>query len=413
MPSVEAPASGREVDALGVVVAALQREVDAGVHGVGREVQQQRRVLRSGGRCSPARRQPAASTARRTSRSAVSAATHRRGEDRRPARSRKIRDAPPCDLLAQRDAVAVADLRLSLQVLRLPDAPAAPAHARRGRGAARPRRAPPRQGAAGPDRRRARRTIPACARGWPRSASRTSSPTSCGAASARWSAACCRTPTSARCRARTSARLREVTASQGLMLESVRDDLVAHQGSPTKDPALRLQTIRWRRRAADPVHVAGSWSASARPREDRVDALAALAEVHAEHGHLQEVILQNFVPHRRYYGEEPAEIADRGGRALLAHRARRAAGRSGAAGVGVAGVASRTWCELIGGGARAAARRRHPGAAEPRRLVARAGRRGRDRPRRSERQRRPHLARAPVPVAAPGAQAAGRATASR
>ena len=33
--------------------------------------------------------------------------------------------------------------------------------------------------------------------------------------------------------------------------------------------------------------------------------------MHAEHGHLQEVILQNFVPHQRYYGEEPAEIADR------------------------------------------------------------------------------------------------------
>ena len=31
--------------------------------------------------------------------------------------------------------------------------------------------------------------------------------------------------------------------------------------------------------------------------------------MHAEHGHLQEVIIQNHVPHRRYYGEEPAEIA--------------------------------------------------------------------------------------------------------
>src|SRR5947209_7605643 len=40
------------------------------------------------------------------------------------------------------------------------------------------------------------------------------------------------------------ARLREVTASQGLMLESLRPDLVAHQASPTKDPALRLDTIR-------------------------------------------------------------------------------------------------------------------------------------------------------------------------
>src|SRR3989442_11140600 len=39
------------------------------------------------------------------------------------------------------------------------------------------------------------------------------------------------------------ARLREVTASQGLMLESVNAQLVAHQGSPTKDPALRMATI--------------------------------------------------------------------------------------------------------------------------------------------------------------------------
>ena len=30
----------------------------------------------------------------------------------------------------------------------------------------------------------------------------------------------------------------------------------------------------------------------------------------AEHGHIQEVILQNFVPHERYYGREPAQIAD-------------------------------------------------------------------------------------------------------
>src|SRR6201996_704721 len=39
------------------------------------------------------------------------------------------------------------------------------------------------------------------------------------------------------------ARLREVTASQGLMLESVNPDLVVHQGSPTKHPARRIETI--------------------------------------------------------------------------------------------------------------------------------------------------------------------------
>src|SRR6266540_33560 len=40
------------------------------------------------------------------------------------------------------------------------------------------------------------------------------------------------------------ARLREVTASQGLMLESVNPGLVAHQGSPTKHPDRRPETIR-------------------------------------------------------------------------------------------------------------------------------------------------------------------------
>src|ERR671934_3054906 len=39
-------------------------------------------------------------------------------------------------------------------------------------------------------------------------------------------------------------RLREVTASQGLMLESINPALVVHQGSPTKHPARRIETIR-------------------------------------------------------------------------------------------------------------------------------------------------------------------------
>ena len=36
--------------------------------------------------------------------------------------------------------------------------------------------------------------------------------------------------------------------------------------------------------------------------------------MHERFGHLQEVILQNFVPHRRYYGREPAVIADEAAR---------------------------------------------------------------------------------------------------
>ena len=104
------------------------------------------------------------------------------------------------------------------------------------------------------------------------------------------------------------ARLREVTASQGLMLESMRDDLVAHQASPTKAPARRLQTIRDAGALRIPF-TSGVLVGIGESEEDRMAALEALAAVHAEFGHLQEVILQNFVPHRRYYGEEPADIA--------------------------------------------------------------------------------------------------------
>jgi FO synthase len=104
-------------------------------------------------------------------------------------------------------------------------------------------------------------------------------------------------------------RLREVTASQGLMLESIDPDLVVHQGSPTKHPQRRLETIR----AAGELKIpftSGILVGIGETAEQRVEALEALAAVHAEHGHLQEVILQNFVPHPRYYGAEPAEIAE-------------------------------------------------------------------------------------------------------
>jgi FO synthase len=105
------------------------------------------------------------------------------------------------------------------------------------------------------------------------------------------------------------ARLREVTASQGLMLESINPDLVVHQGSPTKHPSVRLETIR----AAGELRIpftTGILVGIGESPEERVEALSAIAALHAEYGHVQEVILQNFVPHPRYYGAEPAEIAD-------------------------------------------------------------------------------------------------------
>jgi FO synthase len=107
------------------------------------------------------------------------------------------------------------------------------------------------------------------------------------------------------------ARLREVTASQGLMLESISERLMetVHAGSPTKHPARRLATVRTAGELKIPF-TSGILVGIGETEEERVASLEALAAVHAEYGHLQEVILQNFVPHQRYYGQEPAEIAD-------------------------------------------------------------------------------------------------------
>jgi FO synthase len=107
------------------------------------------------------------------------------------------------------------------------------------------------------------------------------------------------------------ARLREVTASQGLMLESISERLMetVHAGSPTKHPAHRLATIE----AAGELRIpftSGILVGIGETEEERVASLEALAALHARHGHIQEVILQNFVPHQSYYGREPAEIAE-------------------------------------------------------------------------------------------------------
>jgi len=112
------------------------------------------------------------------------------------------------------------------------------------------------------------------------------------------------------------ARLREVTASQGLMLESTAERLMetVHAGSPTKHPAARLATIE----AAGQLRIpftSGILVGIGETEDERVEALEALAGLHERYGHLQEVILQNFVPHPRYYGAEVAEIADEAARA--------------------------------------------------------------------------------------------------
>src|ERR1700730_8575988 len=107
------------------------------------------------------------------------------------------------------------------------------------------------------------------------------------------------------------ARLREVTASQGLMLESISERLMdtVHAGSPTKHPTRRLEAIRTAGELKIPF-TSGILVGIGESEQERMDSLAAIVALHGEHGHVQEVILQNFVPHPRYYGQEPAQIAD-------------------------------------------------------------------------------------------------------
>ncbi len=89
--------------------------------------------------------------------------------------------------------------------------------------------------------------------------------------------------------------LRPVTASQGMMLETLNGDLDCHRHAPDKTPARRLATLDAAGRLAIPF-TTGILVGIGESRQDRLDALRAIAASHATHGHVQEVIVQNFLP---------------------------------------------------------------------------------------------------------------------
>ena len=92
-------------------------------------------------------------------------------------------------------------------------------------------------------------------------------------------------------------RLREVSASQGLMLESTAQRLCErggpHFGSPDKHPAVRLETLRLAGALRVPF-TTGILIGIGETRSERLEALLAIRRLHDEHGHIQEVIVQNF-----------------------------------------------------------------------------------------------------------------------
>jgi len=113
------------------------------------------------------------------------------------------------------------------------------------------------------------------------------------------------------------ARLRPVSASMGLMLETASDRLAArggvHFGSPDKVPAVRLATIAAAGELAIPF-TTGLLIGIGETRRERIEALLALRDLHATHGHIQEVIIQ---PFRAKPGTRMAKSADASNDELL------------------------------------------------------------------------------------------------
>jgi FO synthase len=90
------------------------------------------------------------------------------------------------------------------------------------------------------------------------------------------------------------ARLRPVSVSQGMMVESLAE-LDAHRRAPDKTPARRLATLDAAGELAIPF-TTGVLVGIGEDRADRLAALEAIAASWRRHGHVQEVIVQNFLP---------------------------------------------------------------------------------------------------------------------
>lgn len=92
-------------------------------------------------------------------------------------------------------------------------------------------------------------------------------------------------------------RLREVSVSMGIMLESDSEKLLerggAHFGSPDKIPQARIDCMEAAGEAAVPF-TSGILIGIGETREDRISSLLRLRDLHARHGHIQEIIVQNF-----------------------------------------------------------------------------------------------------------------------
>lgn len=93
--------------------------------------------------------------------------------------------------------------------------------------------------------------------------------------------------------------LREVSVSIGLMLEvnspRLLDKGMPHYRSPDKDPHVRMKMLRDAGELAIPI-TTGLLIGIGETREERIQTLYDIRRLHQAHGHIQEVIVQNFCP---------------------------------------------------------------------------------------------------------------------
>lgn len=93
------------------------------------------------------------------------------------------------------------------------------------------------------------------------------------------------------------ANIKKVSASMGMMLETVSERLLqkgqAHYACPDKVPATRLATIKSAGEQKIP-YTTGILIGIGETWQERVESLEAINNLHLKYGHIQEVIVQNF-----------------------------------------------------------------------------------------------------------------------
>jgi FO synthase len=92
-------------------------------------------------------------------------------------------------------------------------------------------------------------------------------------------------------------RLAKWSPSVGLMLETTNEQLLAagaaHDNAPDKLPSKRLRTIEEAGKLGIPF-TTGILIGIGESAQDRIDSLLAIRDLHQRHGHIQEIIIQNF-----------------------------------------------------------------------------------------------------------------------